>query len=68
MRSGRGRDRLIPEALAGGRPRKTDMPAPMNAIFVFAAHRLPLALSAPRLLSVSLDVYNIFRKLQRDGV
>jgi hypothetical protein len=51
-----------------GRLRKTDMRAAMNANFVFAAHRLPLALSAPRQLSARSMVYNIFRKFQRDGV
>jgi transposase len=33
-----------------------------------AAHRLPLALSAPRSLSARSTVYNIFRKLQHEGV
>jgi hypothetical protein len=46
---------LIPEGSPGGRPRKTDMRAAMNAILYFAAHRLPLALSAPRQLSAPLD-------------
>jgi len=46
---------LIPEASPGGRPRKTDMRAAMNANFVFAAHRLPLALSAPRQISATLN-------------
>jgi hypothetical protein len=44
---------LIPEASPGGRPRKTDMRAAMNALFT--AHWLPLALSAPRQLSAPLD-------------
>jgi transposase len=36
---------------------------------LFAAHRLPLALSAPQQLSAALDgKYNIFCKFQRDGV
>jgi hypothetical protein len=39
---------LIPGATPGGRPRKTDMRAAMNANFDLPAHRLPLALSAPR--------------------
>ena len=43
---------LIPPAKTGGRPRQTDMRAAMNAS---AAHRLPLALSAPRSLSATLD-------------
>jgi transposase len=33
-----------------------------------AAHRLPLALSAPRSLPPRSTVYNIFRKLQHEGV
>jgi transposase len=32
-----------------------------------AAHRLSVALPAARRLSALLDVYNIFRKLQREG-
>jgi transposase len=39
---------LIPEASPGGRPRKTDMRAAMNAILYLLRTRLPLALSAPR--------------------
>jgi transposase len=35
---------------------------------VFAAHRLPLALSAPDAFPPRSTVYNIFRKFQRDGV
>ena len=36
---------------------------------LFAAHWLPLALSAPQQLSAALDgKYNIFCKFQRDGV
>ena len=46
---------LIPNAFLGGRPRKINMRAAMNAIFVFAAHRLPLALPASRQLSGTLD-------------
>ena len=46
---------LIPEASPGGRPRKTDMRAAMNAILYIAAHRLPLALSAARQLSAALN-------------
>jgi transposase len=52
------------------------MRAAMNAILYFAAHRLPLVLRTgcpwrylPRdSFPPRLTVYNIFRKLQRDGV
>jgi hypothetical protein len=44
-----------PEASPGGRPRKTDMRAAMNAILYFAADRLPLALFAARQLSAAPD-------------
>src|SRR5271163_592409 len=47
---------LIPAAKPGGRPRKTDMRAAMNAIFY-----LPRGLFPPR-----STVYNIFRQFQRD--
>src|ERR1700682_2198358 len=43
---------LIPKASPGGRPRKTDMRAAMNAIF---AHRPSVALPAARRLSAPLD-------------
>ena len=46
---------LIPAAKPGGRPRKTDMRAAMNAILLPAAHRLPVALSAARRLPAALD-------------
>src|SRR5271169_1383642 len=48
-------DPLIPKASRGGRPRKTDMRAAMNAIFYLAAHRLSVALPAARRLSAALD-------------
>ena len=35
---------------------------------IFAAHRLPLALSARDSFPPRSTVYNIFRKFQRDGV
>ena len=34
---------MIAPARPGGRPRKTEMRAAMNAILYFAAHQLPLA-------------------------
>jgi hypothetical protein len=54
MRSGRGWSPLIPPALPGGRSRKTDMRAAMNAI-LYLAHRLPVALPATRRFSAALD-------------
>lgn len=58
---------LIPAASPGGRPRKTDMRAAMNAIFYLlrtgcAWRYLPRDGFPPR-----STVYNIFRKFQRDG-
>jgi transposase len=38
---------LIPKASPGGRPRKTDMRAAMNAILYLLRTPLPVALSAP---------------------
>jgi len=59
---------LIPSAKLGGRPRKTDMRAAMNAIFYLLRtgcpwRYLPRAAFPPR-----STVYNIFRKFQREGV
>jgi Putative transposase of IS4/5 family (DUF4096) len=59
---------LIPEASPGGRPRKTDMRAPMNAIFYLLRNGcrwryLPRDSFPPR-----STVYNIFRKFPLDGV
>jgi transposase len=59
---------LIPEGSPGGRPRKTDMRAAMNAILYLLRtgcswRYLPRDSFLPR-----LTVYNIFRKFQRDGV
>ena len=57
---------LIPEASPGGRPRKTDMRAAMNAILYLlrtGCPYLPRDSFPPR-----STVYNIFRKFQRDGV
>ena len=45
---------LIPPARPGGRPRKTDMRAAMNAI-LYLLHRLSLALPAARELSATFD-------------
>ena len=59
---------LIPPAQPGGRPRKTDMRAAVNAILCLLRtghpwRHLPRNTFPPR-----LTVYNIFRKFQRDGV
>jgi transposase len=59
---------LIPKASPGGRPRKTDMRAAMNAIFYLLRtgclwRYLPRGSFPPR-----STVYNIFRKFQREAV
>src|SRR5271167_3765179 len=59
---------LIPAAKPGGRPRKTDMRAAMNAIFFLLRtctpwRYLPRGPYPPR-----STVYNIFRSFQREGV
>jgi putative transposase len=61
-------ERLIPAAKHGGRPRKTDMRAAINAILYLLRtgcpwRYLPLDGFPPR-----STVYNIFRNFQRDGV
>ncbi|MGI4764103.1 MAG: transposase [Janthinobacterium lividum] len=58
---------LIPDAMPGGRPRKTDMRLAMNAILYLLRtgcpwHYLPRDGFPPR-----STVYNIFRKIQADG-
>ena len=58
---------LIPAAKPGGRARKTDMRAAMNAIFYLLRtgcpwRYLPCGAFRPR-----STVYNIFRQFQRDG-
>src|ERR1700689_5005675 len=59
---------LIPAAKPGGRPRKTDMRAAINAIFYLLRtgcpwRDLPRGAFPPR-----STVYNIFRQFRRDGV
>jgi putative transposase len=61
-------ERLVPVAKTGGRPRKTDMRAAMNAIFYLLRtgcpwRYLPCGPFPPR-----STVYNIFRKFQSEGV
>ena len=66
MRSGRLAP-LSPEASTGGRPRKTDMRAVMNAIFYLLCTGWPWRY-LPRDSFPPRSTNNIFRKFQRDGV
>jgi transposase len=59
---------LIPEATPGGRPRKTDMRAAMNAIFYLLRTGCPWRYLPRDGFPPRSTVYNIFRKFQRDGV
>ena len=59
---------LIPEASPGGRPRKTDMRAAMNAILYLLRTGCPWRYLPRDSFPPSSTVYNIFRKFQRDGV
>ena len=59
---------LIPEASPGGRPRKTDMRAAMNAIFYLLRTGWPWRYLPRDSFPPRSTVYNIFRKFQRDGV
>lgn len=59
---------LIPEASPGGRPRKTDMRAAMNAIFYLLRTGCPWRYLPRGLFPPRSTVYNIFRQFQRDGV
>ena len=59
---------LIPEAKPGGRPRKTDMRAAMNAIFYLLRTGCPWRYLPRGLFPPRSTVYNIFRQFQRDGV
>src|SRR6266853_3045514 len=59
---------LIPEALPGGRPRKTDMQAAMNAIFYLLRTGCPWRYLPRDEFPPRSTVYNIFRKFQKDGV
>ena len=58
---------LIPDASPGGRPRKTDMRAAMNAIFYLLRTGCPWRYLCDEFPPRS-TVYNIFRKFQKDGV
>jgi putative transposase len=59
---------LIPEALPGGRPRKTDMQPAMNAIFYLLRTGCPWRYLPRDEFPPRSTVYNIFRKFQKDGV
>lgn len=58
---------LIPPAWPGGRPRKTDMRAAMNAIFYLLRTGCPWRYLPSDRFPPRSTVYNIFRKFQRDG-
>lgn len=58
---------LIPPASPGGRPRKTDMRAAMNAIFYLLRTGCPWRYLPRDGFPPRSTVYNIFRKFQRDG-
>ena len=59
---------LISAAKPGGRPRKTDMRAAMNAIFYLLRTGCPWRYLPRGLFPPRSTVYNIFRQFQRDGV
>lgn len=59
---------LIPGATPGGRPRKTDMRAAMNAIFYLLRTGCPWRYLPRDGFPPRSTVYNIFRKFQREGV
>ena len=57
---------LIPPASPGGRPRKTEMRAAMNAIFYLLRTGCPWRYLPGDGFPPRSTVYNIFRKFQRD--
>ena len=59
---------LIPPADPGGRPRKTDMRAAMNAIFYLLRTGCPWRYLPRSPFPPRSTVYNIFRKFQREAV
>jgi len=59
---------LIPAAKPGGRPRKTDMRAAMNAIFYLLRTGCPWRYLPRGAFPARSTVYNIFRGFQREGV
>jgi transposase len=58
---------LIPKASPGGRPRKTDMRAAMNAILYLLRTGCPWRYLPHDGFPPRSTVYNIFRKFQREG-
>ena len=58
---------LIPAAKSGGRPRKTDMRAAMNAIFYLLRTGCPWRYVPRGPFPPRSTVYNILRQFQRDG-
>jgi transposase len=59
---------LIPDAKPGGRPRKTDMRAALNAIFYLLRTGCPWRYLPRGPFPPRSTVYNIFRAFQREGV
>lgn len=59
---------LIPPAKPGGRPRKTDMRAALNALFYLLRTGCPWRYLPGAPFPPRSTVYNIFRQFQRDGV
>lgn|SRR5215471_2013013 len=59
---------LIPPARPGGRPRKTDMRAAVNAILYLLRTGCPWRYLPRESFPPRSTVYNIFRKFQCDGV
>lgn len=59
---------LIPPAKPGGRPRKTDMRAAMDALFYLLRTGCPWRYLPGAPFPPRSTVYNIFRQFQRDGV
>src|SRR3954468_16682340 len=58
---------LIPEALPGGRPRKTDMRAAINAILYLLRTGCPWRYLPRGTFPPRSTVYNIFRRFQAEG-
>lgn len=59
---------LIPDAKPGGRPRKTDMRAAMDAILYLLRTGCPWRYLPRDGFPPRSTVYNIFRKFQREGI
>ena len=59
---------LIPDAKPGGRPRKTEMRAAMDAILYLLRTGCPWRYLPRDGFPPRSTVYNIFRKFQREGV